>query len=53
MDVLQIVHEVILLLEDVVQMLCRQNWWFLFLSVILLFFSMDFSILEIYEQQIT
>jgi hypothetical protein len=49
MDILQIVPEAILLLEDVVHTLCEQNWWFLFLSVILVFFSMDFAIHEMYE----
>jgi hypothetical protein len=52
MDVLQTIPKEILLLEDVVHTLCEENWWFLFLSTILVFFSMDFSIREMYEQYI-
>jgi hypothetical protein len=38
MYVLQIVPKEILLLEDVVHILCRQKWLFIFLVSILIFF---------------
>jgi hypothetical protein len=53
MDVFQIVYEAILLLGDVMDTLCRENWWFLFLSAILVFSSIYFSICEMYEQYVT